>query len=118
MVQVVSLTAHGRSAELEVGFESGEVYRLPFEYLRVHSPSAEVQGHGPGQGTLQTGKRGVTLLAVEPVGHYAVKLVFSDGHDSGLYTWAWLHELGRNQATRWRQYLEALERSGASRDPS
>lgn len=117
MVQAVALTVHARSAELEVGFDSGEVFRLPFEYLRVYSPSAEVRGHGPGQEVLQTGKRSVGITAVEPVGHYAVKLVFSDGHDSGLYTWAWLHELGREYAERWQRYLELLAAAGATRDP-
>lgn len=116
MSQVVSLTAHSRSAELELGFDSGECFRLPFEYLRVHSPSAEVQGHGPGQRVLQTGKRGVTITAIEPIGHYAVRLVFSDGHDSGLYTWDWLLTLGREQSVRWKQYLADLERAGGSRE--
>lgn len=116
--QVVSLTVHGRSAELEVGFDTSEVFRLPFEYLRVYSPSAEVQGHGPGQQVLQTGKRHVQVTSVEPVGHYAVKLVFSDGHDSGLYTWDWLADLGRNQSTRWAEYLQRLRDQGASRDPA
>jgi len=93
-----ALTVHAQSRVLEVVFAGGEVYRIPFELLRVYSPSAEVQGHGPGQEVLQTGKRDVTLLALEPVGHYAVKPVFSDGHDSGIFTWAYLHDSGATRS--------------------
>lgn len=111
-----ALTVHAQSRVLEVAFAGGEAYRIPFELLRVYSPSAEVQGHGPGQEVLQTGKRDVTLLALEPVGHYAVKPVFSDGHDSGIFTWAYLHELGRDQEQLWQRYLQRLQDAGADRD--
>jgi DUF971 family protein len=93
------------SRVLEVSFADGARYELPFEYLRVHSPSAEVKGHGPGQEVLVVGKENVGIVAVEPVGQYAVKLVFDDGHDTGLYTWKYLHELGRERAQKWTQYL-------------
>jgi DUF971 family protein len=89
---------------LQVSFQDGAVFELPFEYLRVHSPSAEVQGHGPGQEVLVTGKSGVGIRAIEPVGQYAVKLVFDDGHDTGLYTWKYLYELGRDQEANWQRY--------------
>jgi DUF971 family protein len=92
------------SRVLQVTFDSGDVFELPFEYLRVHSPSAEVKGHGPGQEVLVTGKAGVGIRAIEPVGQYAVKLVFDDGHDTGLFTWKYLFELGRDQAANWERY--------------
>src|SRR5256885_1226217 len=95
---------------LEVSFVDGTVFQLPFEYLRVHSPSAEVKGHGPGQEVLVLGKENVGIRAVEPVGQYAVKLVFDDGHDTGLYTWKYLHELGRDRAAKWARYLERKAR--------
>lgn len=114
----VELCLHTRSRELEVHFDDGAAFRLPAEYLRVYSPSAEVRGHGPGQEVLQTGKRDVAILGIEPVGQYAVKLVFDDGHDSGLYSWDYLHELGSKQAAYWQAYLDRLERAGASRTPS
>ena len=101
-----------RSRVLEVAFDDGERYLLPFEYLRVYSPSAEVRGHGPGQEVLVTGKQNVGIRAVEPIGQYAVKLVFDDGHDTGLYTWAYLHELGRERDEKWRQYLGRLQELG------
>ena len=110
------ITLHQQSRLLEVAFDDGARYKLPFEFLRVYSPSAEVRGHGPGQETLQTGKRNVMLEGVEPVGSYAVKLVFDDGHDSGLYTWEYLHELGQYQDAMWQDYLTKLEAAGASRD--
>jgi DUF971 family protein len=91
---------------LEVTFSDGSRFELPFEYLRVHSPSAEVKGHGPGQEVLVLGKQDVGISAVDPVGQYAVKLVFDDGHDTGLYTWKYLHELGRERAPKWARYLE------------
>ena len=112
------LTVHQHSRLLEIGYEDGTVYRLPFELLRVYSPSAEVQGHGPGQEVLQVGKRDVLIQALEPVGHYAVKPTFSDGHDSGLFTWEYLAWLGANQETLWQNYLDRLAAAGASRDPS
>ena len=96
------------SRVLEIAFDDGSRFELPFEYLRVHSPSAEVRGHGPGQETLQIGKQNVTVLKVEPVGHYAVRLIFDDGHDSGLYSWNYLHELGRDRDAKWKRYLARL----------
>ncbi len=107
---------HRSSRILEVTFADGQVFKLSCELLRVYSPSAEVRGHGPGQEVLQVGKRDVGIDAVEPVGTYAVKLVFSDGHDTGLYTWSYLHELGSKQDELWQAYLERLQRAGASRD--
>ena len=101
-----------RSRLLEVSFDDGSRYELPFEYLRVYSPSAEVQGHGPGEGVLVVGKEQVDIRAIEPVGHYAVRLVFDDGHDSGLYTWKYLHELGSERAGKWTDYLARRERAG------
>jgi DUF971 family protein len=101
-----------QSRLLEVDFDDGMRYELPFEYLRVYSPSAEVRGHGPGQETLQLGKHEVGLRRIEAVGNYAVKLVFDDGHDTGLYTWGYLYELGVTRADRWRQYLERLQQLG------
>ena len=112
-----ALTVHQQSKCLEVGFDDGASFRIPFELMRVYSPSAEVQGHGPGQEVLQTGKRQVGLAALEPVGNYAVKLGFSDGHDTGLYSWEYLHELGEKQESSWKSYLARLEQAGASRDP-
>ncbi|QKV54206.1 gamma-butyrobetaine hydroxylase-like domain-containing protein [Comamonas antarctica] len=111
-----SLTVHGASRVLEVGYSDGAQFRLPFELLRVYSPSAEVQGHGPGQEVLQYGKRHVEIVAVEPVGNYAIKPVFSDGHESGLFTWAYLYELGSQQDELWAQYLQRLEAAGVDRD--
>jgi len=111
------ITLHQASRILEVAFSDGKAFRLPCEFLRVHSPSAEVRGHGPGQEVLQTGKRDVQILAIEPVGTYAVKLVFSDGHDTGLYSWEALYQLGREQDALWQRYLQRLEEAGASRDP-
>ena len=105
-----------QSRVLDVAFGEAEHYSLPFEYLRVHSPSAEVQGHGPGQEVLQTGKREVTLLELEPVGNYAVKPVFSDGHDSGLFSWDYLYFLGSEQERLWADYLARLQAAGVERD--
>lgn len=100
---------------LEVAFDNGKQFTLPFELLRVYSPSAEVRGHGPGQAVLQTGKENVRVLAVEPVGNYAVKLVFDDGHDSGLYSWGLLYELGQHKDRYWQDYLDALKAAGYER---
>ena len=97
---------------LEVSFADGSRFQLPFEYLRVHSPSAEVQGHGPGQEVLVLGKENVGIKAVDPVGQYAVKLVFDDGHDTGLFTWKYLYELGRDQQSKWAQYLARKAAAG------
>lgn len=110
------LTVHAQSQVLEVTFDDGVVFKLPFELMRVYSPSAEVQGHGLGQAVLQTGKRGVTLTALEPVGHYAVRPRFSDGHDSGIFTWPLLYQLGRDQTVLWADYEARLAAAGASRD--
>jgi len=104
-----SLKLRTRSRVLEVAFDDGATFELPFEYLRVYSPSAEVRGHGPGQETLQLGKHDVNIKKVEPTGNYAVRLVFDDGHDTGLYTWAYLHELGRDREKKWQQYLDRLK---------
>jgi DUF971 family protein len=109
------ITLHRASRVLEVSYSDGRVFRLPCEYLRVYSPSAEVRGHGPGQEVLQAGKRDVAIEAIEPVGTYAVRLVFSDGHDTGLYSWDYLYELGRDQDRLWQAYLERLRQAGASR---
>ena len=98
-----------------IAFDDGSEFEYTFEYLRVHSPSAEVRGHGPGQETLQTGKENVVLTAIEPVGHYAVKLVFDDGHDSGLYDWQYLYDLGRDMELNWQAYLDRLEAAGYPR---
>lgn len=107
---------HQQSRRLEVGFSDGKRYDFSFEFLRVHSPSAEVRGHGPGQEVLQTGKRNVEISALEPVGNYAVQPVFSDGHDSGIYSWDYLHELGEHREKLWNAYLERLKKAHASRD--
>jgi len=112
------ITLHQQSRVLEVTFDDGARFELPCEYLRVYSPSAEVRGHGPGQEVLQAGKREVGIRAVEPVGMYGVKLVFSDGHDTGIYSWEYLYELGERQDEMWRRYLERLAAAGASRDPT
>ena len=109
------ITLHRASHVLEVGFDDGEVFRLPCEYLRVHSPSAEVMGHGPGQRVLQVGKRGVNIRDVIPVGNYAVLLKFDDGHETGIYSWSTLYELGRNQDQNWRKYLAELAAAGQQR---
>jgi DUF971 family protein len=97
---------------LDVTFDDGAHFELPFEYLRVYSPSAEVRGHGPGQETLQIGKQNVVVTKVEPVGHYAVRLMFDDGHDTGLYTWQYLYELGRDRTGQWQRYLDRLSELG------
>lgn len=114
--QPTALTLHQSSRVLEVGFDDGYTFRLPFELLRVYSPSAEVQGHGPGQEVLQTGKREVGIVAVEPVGHYAVQLTFDDGHDSGIFSWTYLHDLGLQQDAYWQRYLERVQEAGVDRD--
>ncbi len=111
-----AITVHETSRVLEVEFSDGATFRIPFELMRVYSPSAEVQGHGPGQEVLQTGKRLVTLLNLEPVGNYAVKPTFSDGHDSGIFSWDYLYELGEKQDSLWAQYTERLAAAGADRD--
>ncbi len=104
-----------RSRLMELSFSDGRQFSLPYEFLRVFSPSAEVRGHGPGQEVLQTGKKDVDIVSVEPVGTYAIQPRFSDGHDTGLYSWEYLYELGINQEALWKQYLEQLAAAGASR---
>lgn len=110
------ITLHQKSRVLEISYADGRTFRLPYEFLRVHSPSAEVRGHGPGQEVLQTGKREVGIVSLEPVGSYAVQPVFSDGHNTGIYSWEYLYELGENQERLWKEYLDALQAAGASRD--
>lgn len=107
---------HKKSRRLELVYENGESYPLDFEYLRVYTPSAEARGHGPGQETLQTGKRDVDIERIEPVGTYALRLVFSDGHDSGLYSWDLLYNLGKHHDELWQEYLKQIETQGLSRD--
>lgn len=111
-----NVVVHQQSKVLELAYEDGNTYRLPFELLRVLSPSAEVQGHGPGQETLQTGKREVLIANLEPVGHYALKPSFSDGHDSGLYSWDYLRFLCENQDQLWKEHLDKLAAAGLDRD--
>jgi DUF971 family protein len=111
------ITLHQQSRILEIAFDDGVRYRFPFEFLRVYSPSAEVRGHGPGQEVLQVGKQNVNLTEVAPTGSYALKLTFDDGHDSGLYTWDYLNELGKNQEDKWNDYLTRLLEAGESREP-
>jgi DUF971 family protein len=112
----VRIIQHQKSRVLEIEFSDGRSFRLPYEYLRVHSPSAEVRGHGPGQEVLQVGKRAVEIRALEPVGSYAVQPQFSDGHSTGIYSWDYLYELGENQEKYWSQYLEKLSAAGGSRE--
>lgn len=111
-----AVTAHGQSRVLEVAFSDGAQFRIPFELMRIYSPSAEVQGHGPGQEVLQTGKRKVELTALEPVGNYAVQPTFSDGHDSGIFSWDYLYFLGSQQEQLWADYERRLKEAGVSRD--
>jgi DUF971 family protein len=111
-----SLTVHAQSRVLEVGFSDGATFRIPFELMRIYSPSAEVQGHGPGQEVLQTGKRQVGIVELEPIGNYAVKPVFSDGHDSGIFSWDYLYHLGSQQDQLWADYEKRLAEAGVDRD--
>ena len=111
-----AITLHQTSKVLEIAFDDGANFRLPFELMRVYSPSAEVQGHGPGQEVLQTGKRGVEIQDLTPVGHYAVQPRFSDGHDTGIFSWAYLYELGATQELLWTRYEQRLQAAGAQRD--
>jgi DUF971 family protein len=108
---------HQVSRVVDVTFDDGKRFSMACEYLRVFSPSAEVRGHGPGQEVLQVGKRDVNIRAIEPVGVYAVKLVFTDGHDTGIYSWDYLYELGEKEATNWKSYIARLAQAGKSRDP-
>ena len=116
--QPTEIKLHQASRVLEIAFADGRTFRLPYELLRVYSPSAEVRGHGPGQETLQTGKRDVTITNVESVGHYAFRPTFSDGHDTGIYSWDYLYDLGIRQDELWRRYIERLGEAGVSRDPA
>lgn len=111
-----AITLHQVSQVLEISFDDGQTFHLPFEFLRVWSPSAEVRGHGSGQEVLQTGKRGIGIMALEPVGNYALQPTFSDGHNTGLYSWEYLHTLGVNQQRMWQEYLDKLQAAGASRE--
>ena len=111
-----SITLHGQSRVLEIGFADGALFRIPFELMRVYSPSAEVQGHGPGQEVLQTGKREVDIVDLESVGNYAVKPTFSDGHDTGIFSWDYLYFLGSQQGELWAEYEKRLAAAGADRD--
>jgi DUF971 family protein len=110
------IVAHQQSRKLEIEFNDGALFELPYELLRVQSPSAEVRGHGPGQEVLQVGKRLVELKSLDPVGNYAVQPHFSDGHNTGIYSWDYLYELGRDQQGLWQKYLDKLSSAGASRD--
>lgn len=110
------INLHQQSRIFEITFDDGRQFSMSCEYLRVFSPSAEVRGHGPGQEVLQAGKRDVNISAIEPVGVYAVKLVFTDGHDTGIYSWDYLYDLGVKQEANWRSYLARLQQAGASRD--
>jgi DUF971 family protein len=114
--QPTALTVHQTSRVLEVAFDDGAQFRIPFELLRVYSPSAEVQGHGPGQEVLQTGKRHVVIEDIQAVGHYAVQPRFSDGHDTGIFSWDYLYRLGAEQSALWQRYEERLRAAGADRD--
>jgi len=109
---------HQKSRLLEIAFADGKRFKLPYELLRVYSPSAEVRGHGPGQEVLQVGKKDIDITQVEPVGSYAMQLVFSDGHDTGLYSWDYFYSLGIHQDERWQHYLQRIKEAGASREPS
>ena len=111
-----ALTVHSQSRILEVAFSDGAAFKIPFELMRVYSPSAEVQGHGPGQEVLQTGKREVGVVELEPIGNYAVKPVFSDGHDTGIFSWDYLYHLGADQDQLWAEYKRRLQAAGANRD--
>ena len=111
-----ALTVHAQSRVLEIAFSDGVGFKIPFELMRVYSPSAEVQGHGPGQEVLQTGKREVGVLELEPIGNYAVKPVFSDGHDTGIFSWDYLYFLGSEQERLWADYLQRLDAGGMQRD--
>ena len=108
---------HQVSRKLEIAFNDGSRFELPYEFLRVYSPSAEVRGHGPGQEVLQVGKQNIGIKSIEPVGAYAVTLTFSDGHDTGIYSWDYLHELGANYVALWDRYLSRMNAAGASREP-
>ncbi len=117
MITATEIRLRRVEKRLDVGFDDGTSFELPAEYLRVESPSAEVQGHGPGQRKTIAGRRHVGIMTIEPIGHYAVRLVFDDLHDTGIYSWEFLHQLGREHDVRWADYLAALAAKGLSRDP-
>jgi DUF971 family protein len=108
----VEINLHQKSRILEISYSDGQRFELSYEFLRVHSPSAEVQGHGPGQGVLQVGKQDVIITHIEPVGRYAIQPTFDDGHDTGIYSWETLYDLGKNRDRYWKEYLEKLEKAG------
>jgi len=118
MPHPIDIRLHRASRILEVAFDDGMRFKLPCEYLRVYSPSAEVRGHGPGQEVLQVGKEDVNITAIEPIGNYAVKLYFDDGHNTGIYSWDWLYTLGTQQEARWQEYLRQLATAGYQRNSS
>lgn len=109
---------HQKSHFLEISFANGKTFQLPCEFLRVYSPSAEVRGHGPGQEVLQVGKKNVEIKKIEPVGTYAIQFTFSDGHDTGIYSWDLLYDYGLHQEEMWRHYVKRMEEAGVSREPS
>ncbi|MCH8071017.1 MAG: DUF971 domain-containing protein [Proteobacteria bacterium] len=114
----IEIRLQKKSRQIVIAFDDGNRFELSFEFLRVHSPSAEVKGHGAGQEVLQTGKENVQVTAIEPVGHYAVRLVFDDGHDTGLYTWKYLYDLGAERDSKWQAYLDRLKAAGYARRPA
>ena len=114
-MQPTQIQLHQKSRILEIAFENGDSFKLSCEYLRVYSPSAEVMGHGPGEGVLQVGKEDVTIVSIEPVGNYAIKPTYDDGHSSGIYSWSYLHELGANHDKYWQRYLDRLEEANYTR---
>ena len=114
-VKPTEINFHQKSHVLEISFDDGNTFQLPSEYLRVYSPSAEVQGHGPGQEVLQIGKQDINITKIEPVGHYAVQLFFDDNHDTGIYSWETLYDLGKNYDTLWPEYLQKLKDAGHNR---
>lgn len=117
-IKPTEINFHQKSHMLEITFNDGKTFELPSEYLRVYSPSAEVQGHGPGQEVLQVGKQDINITKIEPVGHYAIQLFFDDNHDTGIYSWDTLYNLGKNHATLWPEYLKRMEEAGHKRpDP-
>ena len=115
--QPIEIKLHQKSRVLEIIFSNGGVFRFPCEFLRVYSPSAEVSGHGPGQEVLQVGKKMVNIEKIEPIGNYAIQIIFTDGHNTGLYSWDLLYDYGINQAEMWKRYLQRMEEKGASREP-
>lgn len=114
----IEIKLHQKSRILDIAFSDGKTFQFPCEFLRVYSPSAEVSGHGPGQEVLQTGKKMISIIKIEPVGNYAIQLNFTDGHNTGLYSWDLLYNFGLNQDKMWQRYLQRMEEAGASREPA